>query len=199
MIRMKSFIKITTIVVLALVVASCTNKRERQVQYMGDTDMYEAVPYETYSADHPVFKGGIEAQLPAAGTIARGKMPYDYPNSEVGYMTAKDSLRSPLWVKKATDSLYSIPQTDIDRGKYLYGIYCATCHGLKGDGQGDLVKNEKFLGVPNYKDREITEGSIYHVIMYGRNLMGSHASQLNEKERWQVTHYVQQLRNDLLK
>lgn len=199
MIVMKSFIKITSILVLIIVVTSCTNKRNRQVQFMADTDMYEAIPYETYSADHSedIFKDGMAAQLPVHGTIARGKIPYDYPNTETGYVSAKDSLMSPLKVKM--DSIYSVPQADVDRGKYLYGIYCATCHGLKGDGQGDLVKNEKFLGVPNYKDREITEGSIYHVIMYGRNLMGSHASQLNEKERWQVTHYVQQLRNDLLK
>jgi hypothetical protein len=47
---------------------------------------------------------------------------------------------------------------------------------VKGDGQGKLVQNGKFLGVPNYKDRAITEGSIYHVIYYGRNMMGPHAT-----------------------
>ena len=74
----------------------------------------------------------------------------------------------------------------------------AVCHGDAGDGQGVLVKNEKFLGVPNYKDREITQGSIYHVIMHGRNLMGSHSSQLTDLERWQVTQYVEKLRADLI-
>ena len=62
-----------------------------------------------------------------------------------------------------------------------------------------MVKREKFLGIPNYKDRDITEGSIYHVIMHGKNMMGSHASQLTEKERWLVVKHVQELRNDLLK
>ncbi len=195
---MKSFIKIITVFLLILVLASCTDKRERQVQYMGDTDMYNAVPYDTYAAD-PVFKDGTSAQLPVEGTIARGKVPYDYANNEVGYQLAKDSLRSPLKVKAALDSVFRVSKANLTQGKALYGIYCATCHGLKGDGQGDLVKREKFLGVPNYKDRVITEGGIYHVIMYGRNIMGSHASQLNTKERWQVTHYVEQLRNDMLK
>jgi len=85
------------------------------------------------------------------------------------------------------------------KGEALYGIYCVVCHGKKGDGQGPLVKNEKFLGIPNYKDRDITEGSIYHVLMYGRNLMGSHSGQLTIEERWQVINHVQKLRNDLLK
>lgn len=195
---MKSFIKITIVFVSILVLSSCHNKRERQVQYMADTDMYNAVPYDTYAADS-IFKNGTSAQLPVEGTIARGKIPYDYPNNEAGYQLAKDSLRSPLKFKAPLDSIYRVSKANIIQGKALYNIYCATCHGLKGDGQGDLVKSEKFLGVPNYKDRVITEGSIYHVIMYGRNIMGSHASQLNAKERWQVTHYVEQLRNDMLK
>ncbi|MDZ7615252.1 MAG: cytochrome c [Flavobacteriaceae bacterium] len=84
------------------------------------------------------------------------------------------------------------------RGNILYGIYCNVCHGDIGDGQGVLMKNEKFLGVPSYKDREITQGSIYHVLMYGRNLMGSHSSQLTELERWQVAQYVEKLRADLI-
>jgi len=185
---MRSITKISSIVILILVLGSCTDKRNRQVQYMGDTDMYVPVSYETYSAN-PLLKDGMSAQLPVEGTIARGKVPYDYPNNEEGYQMAKDSLISSIEVNDA----------NLAKGKYLYGIYCATCHGLSGDGQGDLVKNEKFLGVPNYKDREITEGSIYHVIMYGRNLMGSHSSQLRAEERWQVTQYVEQLRNELLK
>ena len=46
---------------------------------------------------------------------------------------------------------------------------------------------KSFLGVPSYADSDITEGSIYHVLMYGKNLMGSHASiKLTEEERWQI-------------
>ena len=79
----------------------------------------------------------------------------------------------------------------------LFDIYCAICHGNTGDGKGKLVTNEKFLGVPSYKDRVITEGSIFHVITYGLNSMGSHANQLNQDERWLVTAYVQKLKSEL--
>ncbi len=186
---MKSFIKIIAVFILLISLASCSSeKRERQIQYMGDTDMYDAVPYEAYS-EVKILPNQMEAQQPVVGTIARGKVPYDYPNTEEGYQIAKDSLHSTMKPTKE----------NLAKGKYLYNMYCAVCHGTKGDGQGVLVKREKFLGVPNYKDRAITEGSIYHVIMYGRNMMGSHASQLTQKERWQVVRYVEQLRNDLLK
>ena len=62
-----------------------------------------------------------------------------------------------------------------------------------------MSQAEKFLGIPSYKDRDITEGSIYHVLMHGKNLMGSHSSQLTYKERWQIVQYVEVLRADLLK
>ena len=86
-------------------------------------------------------------------------------------------------------------------GGELYGIYCAICHGNKGDGQGNLVKREKILGVPSYADagRNISVGSTYHVIYYGQNAMGSYANQLNETERWQVAEYVMKLKEDLTK
>ena len=86
-------------------------------------------------------------------------------------------------------------------GSELYGIYCAVCHGNKGDGQGNLVKREKILGVPSYADagRNISVGSTYHVIYYGQNAMGSYANQLNETERWQVSEYVMKLKEDLTK
>ena len=188
---MKNLLHLTYLGLFLLMFSSCSDSKKptsRDIQYMADTDMYIAVPYETYSSN-PVFKNGLSSQNSVEGTIARGQVVYEYPNTEPGYQMAKDSLHSPL----------EMNDKNFNNGKEMYGIYCAICHGDLGDGQGALVKNEKILGVPNYKDRDITSGSIYHVIMYGRNMMGSHASQLTDKERWQVVQYVSKLREDLIK
>jgi hypothetical protein len=187
---MKNIFNIAVTGLIIVLMISCSKEKpsERSVQYMGDIDMYNPVPYDTYTSN-PVFENGITAQLPVEGTIARGSVVYDYPNSEAGYQMAKDSLYAPI----------PVSEERLKKGEATYKIYCSVCHGDAGDGMGTLVKNEKFLGVPNYKDREITEGSIYHVIMYGRNMMGSHASQITEKERWEVVQYVELLRTELLK
>ncbi|YBU89555.1 MAG: c-type cytochrome [Candidatus Walczuchella monophlebidarum] len=74
----------------------------------------------------------------------------------------------------------------------MYKINCSICHGNTGDGQG--VKKEKILGVPNYKNLEITVGSVYNVIMYGKNNMGSYASQLTPFFLWKVAEYVIKLK-----
>lgn len=163
---------------------SCFDKARPNYQFF--PNMYEAVSYETYS-EHKVFKGGVEAQIPVKGSIKRGFVPYEIPNTPEGYALAKASLKSPL------DST-AINQ---DKAKELYTIYCAICHGEKGDGKGNLVVKEKFLGVPNYKDREITDGSIFHVVTYGLNSMGSHANQLSQEERWVVADYVLKLKAGL--
>jgi mono/diheme cytochrome c family protein len=181
---MKSLYKIVAVVGLSFMTTSCFDKARPNYQFF--PNMYEAVSYETYS-EHKVFKGGVEAQIPVKGSIKRGFVPYEIPNTPEGYALAKASLKSPL------DST-AINQ---DKAKELYTIYCAICHGEKGDGKGNLVVKEKFLGVPSYKDREITDGSIFHVITYGLNSMGSHANQLSQEERWVVADYVLKLKAGL--
>ncbi len=186
---MKRILNLIVVLLIVISITSCSsNNRKPKLQYMADVDMYRPVGYETYAKD-PAFRNGLEAQKPVEGTIFRGESPYEIPNTNEGYELAKETLKSPLEVN----------DKNLKNGKAMYTIYCAVCHGAKGNGQGILVKREKFLGVPNYKDRQITEGSIYQVIMYGRNMMGSHASQLTNKERWQVVQYVQKLRENLLK
>lgn len=183
---MKNSINIIVVAITVMCFVSCKKDSKPNYQYM--PNMYEPVSYETYG-EYGVFPGGQEAMLPAKGSIPRGWMPYDIENSNEGYQQAKDSLKNPIRYTKANE----------EAGKALYDIYCAICHGAKGNGKGTLVKREKILGVPSYDDagRAITEGSIYHVMYYGINTMGSYAVQTNEEERWQIVQYVQKLKADL--
>ena len=183
---MKSLIKI---LVVAVVLVSVSCKKDTAPNYQFMPNMYESAGYETYG--EAAFPNGIEAQLPVEGSIPRGYVPFDIENSTAGYELAKATLTSPI------DSA----QVDLNRGKALYDIYCGICHGNKGDGQGNLVKREKILGIPSYDDagRAINAGSVYHTIYYGKNAMGSYANQLNDEERWQVVSYVLKLKADLEK
>lgn len=165
-------------------------------------DMYYSDAYEPYSkstADYPNDKEentvyalnheGMSSLVPVEGTIPKneiGTLPYELPNSNEGYIASMD-LVSPL------DS--SNKKSDLERGEKLYNQTCIACHGAVGDGQGPIVQSGAYVGVPNYKDRDITAGSVYHVIMYGRNAMGSYASHFTDADRWRVAEYVMQLKN----
>ncbi|WP_026302486.1 c-type cytochrome [Psychroflexus tropicus] len=175
-----------TILLIALTLISCNDETQRNYQYF--PNMYESVPYDTYG-EYEIFPEEQEALQVDEGTIPRGFMPYDYEDSAEGYDKAKEELKNPLPYTEA----------NLAEGRQLYTIYCATCHGDKGNGKGYLVEREKILGVPSYDDqgRAITEGSVYHVMWHGINTMGSYASQMNSEELWLVDHYVMQLKDEL--
>ena len=186
---MNSFKKIGVVLGLAALLVSCFDKNEPNYQYM--PNMYEPVGYEAYGKVD-FLPNDQEAMLPPENTISRGWIPYDYENTLEGKELAR-VMKSPL------DSLAK--EDNLAVGGQLYTIYCAICHGDKGDGQGTLVKREKILGVPKYDDvaRNITVGTAYHTIHYGLNSMGSYASQMNTEEMWQVSEYVMKLKEDLTK
>ena len=136
---MKSLYKIVTVVGLSFMATSCFDKSKPNYQFF--PNMYESVAYETY-AESDAFDSkdglkGKEGQIPAKGSIKRGFVPYGIPNTTEGYDFSKTITTSPL------DGI----AVDMKKAEELYGIYCAICHGTTGDGQGKLVKQQKFLGV----------------------------------------------------
>ena len=186
---MKIVLKITFALGLLLSFASCKNSKSPNYQYF--PNMYEYVGYDTY-AESAAFNSnaglkGKEGQIPADHSLKRGSVPYEYPNSNEGYDSAKLNSKSPL----------DAAAVDFVKGQELFEIYCGICHGNKGNGKGWLVTQEKILGVPSYADRIISEGSINHVLNYGINSMGAYSNQLNQTERWQVAAYVMKLKSEL--
>ena len=75
----------------------------------------------------------------------------------------------------------------------LFVANCAHCHGEKGDGNGKMMQNETYTGVPDYKNVAAKEGQMFYSIYYGKGAMGSHRSIINKKEIWTLVHYIQRL------
>lgn len=193
-------LKITSLLgVLTLVLTSCSDKSQPPLEYF--PDMYYSVPYEplTKAQDAytdrtnvvPAFasRNGQTGLEPVEGTVSQNKdgvLPSPTPKNTDEYNALYDKsllvTASPLDPKNA--------KKDLERGKILYDHTCAACHGVHGDGQGSIVKSGAYSGVPKYKDREITVGSVHYVIEHGRNNMGSFAGQLNPGDRWRVAMYV---------
>jgi mono/diheme cytochrome c family protein len=81
-------------------------------------------------------------------------------------------------------------------GKEIYGIYCQTCHGIKGKGDGI---NAKLIETPvadftlvSFKNQ--TDGSIYYKAYTGRNEMPSFKTILpDEEDLWMVINYIKSL------
>ncbi|MBM3911739.1 MAG: cytochrome c [Sphingomonadales bacterium] len=159
--------------------------------------MYVSTPYEPYSQvkKNSINADGKNMRAPVSGTIARNSVGYDNTILELmhNYPIGRDSvdyagkiLRNPLDYQDTTL---------LAEGKYLYGVFCSSCHGDQGNGQGKV--GLKYAGVPNYKDSRIPglpSGHIYHVITLGKNRMWGLGSQIRPEDRWKIVLYVNQLR-----
>ncbi|MCR9170927.1 MAG: c-type cytochrome [bacterium] len=114
------------------------------------------------------------------------------PKSINTYELAKDD-KNPLALPAESDSVaYKAFWKNAEK---LFVANCAHCHGEKGDGNGPMMVNETYVGVPNYADVAATEGQMFYSIYYGKGAMGSHRSLINKKEIWTLVHYIQRLIN----
>ncbi len=167
---------------LFLIIISCTrNKNIPGYEYAGD--MSKSVAYETYS-EGPFFDDNKSALRPVKGSIPREMIPYQYENSNEGLNKAGIEMKNPL---EGSDE-------NIKRGKYQYEIFCNSCHGENGDGNGFLFTSNKYAIKPtsliDEKTKNRPDGEIYHVITVGGAAMGSYASQIKPEDRWKIIQYI---------
>jgi mono/diheme cytochrome c family protein len=189
--NMKKLTIITLAATFIMVIAmSCGDvKRTPGKDYM--PDMRNSRAYETYSVS-PIFKDGQTNREPVAGTVKRGDV---YP-----FHIAKDAAgdTANYYASRAVKSpLPQLNAVDMKEAERLYLINCAICHGSKLDGNGPLynggdgpypAKPATLVGDAKYES--MPEGQMYYSTTYGKNLMGSYASQLQPKERWMVITYI---------
>ena len=154
-------------------------------------DMANSRAYETYSAN-PVFADGRTSQGPVAGTVKRGE---EYPvHIEMDKMGDTANYYASRALPNPFDSLGADQMKETER---LYLINCGICHGAKLDGNGPLWKDgdgpfpaKPAALVGDAKYETMPAGQMFYSITYGKNLMGSYASQLTAKQRWQVITYI---------
>lgn len=186
---MKKLIIVSFFSVTALLVISCSDDEHTKPGRVYMPDMAYSRAYETY-ADHSNLsaKGINFNNRPVPGTVSRGEeMPYHLPNDSAGYAQSAGVV----------NPLHRLNETEMTEAERIYLINCAICHGTALDGNGPLYKggNGPFAAKPavlvgDPKIEALPEGTLYHVMTYGKNLMGSYASQLNRKQRWMVAQYV---------
>lgn len=186
----KIFLYIVPAAVISLSACSYDDLKTPGYEFM--PEMYRSPSYETYSSN-PLFTDSMSARQPVAGTIARGdaiftdydRLPYPYPNTPEGYEAAGSNLKNPI----------ENNTVNFAEGKRLYENYCLQCHGATGGGDG-IITTRNGPKPPAYNSdllKSLPEGKMYHSIHWGKNMMGSHASQLTPTQRWKIIMYVQTL------
>lgn len=196
---MRKLYIIFSLVVAAAVIGCSDVKRSPNNIYM--PDMAYSRAYETYAERDSAFfttereKSGSKIfynNLPVAGTIARGEdMPFhltkDVPGDSANYVASK-AIANPV------DSMSASALVEAER---LYLINCGICHGKGLDGNGPLYKGGEgpYAAKPatlvgDAKYEVMPAGQMFYSIAYGKGQMGSYASQLTRKQRWEIIYYI---------
>lgn len=182
--------------VLATAVISCSDvQRKPSNIYM--PDMAYSRAYETYTEkDSAVFthdKNDAKSRiyytsLPVEGTVARGESPnLGLPKDKVGDTTNYVGSKN---IKNPIDSMSA---KDLVEAERMYLINCGICHGKGLDGNGPLWKNGDgpYKAAPkNLMTLNMPEGQMFYSVTHGKGQMGSYASQLTRKQRWEIIHYI---------
>lgn len=168
--------------------SACSSGVRRDTGSAYVPDMAYSRAYETYASTEALTQAGVHYDAkPVAGTIARGAMAaYPYQNDSTGYALSVN-VKNPL----------DVATVDMTEAERLYLVNCGICHGTKLNGNGPLwndgngpYPSKPIALVGDAKYVAMSEGTMFHSLTYGKNAMGSYASQLSTKERWMVISYV---------
>lgn len=143
--------------------------------------------------ENPLFEDQRAMRQAPAGTVALG-------NLQADDHLYKGKNKAGTYVSAMPKSL-TVDADLMELGKAQFGIYCAPCHGLLGDGNGMVHKRAESIGggwVPpsNLHQeyiRQMPAGQLFDVITNGVRNMPSYAAQVDPEERWAIILYVRAL------
>ncbi|MEX0777749.1 MAG: cytochrome c [Phycisphaeraceae bacterium] len=149
-----------------------------------------------------VFADGRAMRLPPPGSVARGTDPADSHFTQ-GLVARRDE-RGATVPQFATSLPASVPVDDrlLQRGRVMYGVYCAPCHGQGGFGDGPVnqraleLKEPAWVAARSLHEPAVVEqpdGYLFGVITHGVRTMPPHDALVKPADRWSIVAYVRAL------
>lgn len=83
----------------------------------------------------------------------------------------------------------------LNRGKERYDIFCSSCHGLDGSGNGPIVDGRWIKPVSYWHERVVNyrDGQLFDIISNGIRSMPAYSQQISENDRWAIVSYIRAL------
>lgn len=161
-----------------------------RIHAVGDMDWQ---PKYKAQRENTVFADGRATRLPDPNTVAVGELREDrhFYEGKVGGGFARTF---PPQVR--------LDDLTMQRGQERYGIYCAPCHGLGGEGNGMVAKRAEELQQGTWVPptnltqdylRNQPVGELFHSISNGIRNMPPYAPQVSTSDRWAIIMYLRAL------
>ena len=180
-------------------------------------DQPKAIAYR----ESTFFKDGVSSRPPVEGTVPRGYLRADrefYFGKKSGYRAGSGSDRvidstgqrtgaapnsNAMFPDDVDTFPFPITKEVLERGQERYDIFCSSCHGLTGYGDGMIARRGFNKPAPaslhQDKLRQAPVGHFFDAITNGWGAMPSHASQIPVEDRWKIIAYVRALQLSQMK
>jgi len=177
-------IRILLVFGMALGLMACDRTRSSTGwDYM--PDMYYSNAYESYTPNSE-FEDGLTMRRPVEGTVPTDMIPFQFEKTDEDRLAAGEAMINPLFADEAL----------LREGEKVYEVFCQSCHGPAGDGQGYLFTSGRYPYPPasliNERVRELMDGEIYHSITVGYGIMGAHGGMIPPEDRWEIILHIRQ-------
>ena len=178
-------------------------------------DKFAAPPFELFpDMDHQdklkaqkptqFFVDGIGARQPVPGTIPQGHeeavLPLEFTEGlqsyyATGVVDGSYGNGMPTELNTADEAQVEFL---VNRGREMYDVHCAICHGESGNGAGVVSKylsdaNVIVASLDNFGPETHPDGYIFHVISNGKGNMGGYKHNIPLQDRWAITAYLRVL------
>ena len=121
------------------------------------------------------------------------------PGNNINIASLKDTVKqnawlAPEWADTVKNKLPVNSET-ISKGEELYSMYCFSCHGDTGYGDGPAGGS---MGVrpANFHDQKVIkqkDGALFWKLTNGKGNMPPFKEALNEEQRWQLIVFLREL------
>ena len=178
--------------------ARFTKSRDTRVHIIQDMD---AQPKYKAQRQNPVF-ADLRAHRPdVTGTVAVGELRDD----DHFYTGKTDGAYA-----RTFPSQIALTDATMERGRERFGVYCAPCHGLAGDGDGMVAKRAEYLAISGEGKgmgwipptnlnqdylREQPVGQLFESITNGVRNMPPYGAQISTEDRWAIVMYLRALQH----
>lgn len=154
---------------------------------IGQTAAAWGLPWDQDMVDQPSAKPQ-EAPAPAEpGAVpVSGGETLPAPTTKEGMLDAKEAAA------EVPNPVPASPES-IARGRYLFEIYCTTCHGPAGRGDGPVGKlfvDPSPADLTDAYTQDQADGQIFFTLTRGRGAMPFYRDALSTRERWDVINFL---------
>ncbi len=185
-----------------LLIAQARGARSENPRIHIVQDMDFQPKYLSQSAS-PLFADGRAIRPPVPGTVALGQL-----QREALLPVPDRSGEEATWPRGFPDQ-WEITDRTMRRGRERYEIFCATCHGLVGEGGNSGMTSRRAMerddsqwipptALQDPRILQMPEGQIFHVITHGVQRAGTQSmpaydAQIDPEDRWAIVLYVRAL------